>query len=203
MPDIRPALTPDDLLAVYRFRYSVYVEEMGRAQKYADHNAKIITDPLDVPAAHVLAAWEAGEVVGTVRYNFLRSSDIGEYAEQYAIAGLAPDLLAATSITTRLMVHPRHRRTTLATRLACEAYRRALDCGTLLDFIDCNAHLVEYFAGLGYRPHRTDFVHPEYGAVTVMRLDLTDRPHLESVRSPFRRIHRTWEESRAAPTTGE
>ena len=190
MLDIRLASTAADLRAVYRFRYAVYVEEMNRPQKHADHESKLIIDSLDVPSAYVLAAWDAGELVGTVRNNFLRSCDIGEYARQYALTGFSPEFLAAASITTRLMVHPRYRCTTLATRLSCAAYRGGLERGITTDFIDCNRHLVGYFAGLGYRRHRDNLVHPEYGVVTVMRLDLTDHSHLEAIRSPFRRTLR-------------
>lgn len=200
---IRPAVTPDEFRAIYRFRYAVYVEEMARPQKHADHLAKFIIDPLDVPAACVLAAWEAGEIVGTVRTNFLSSSCIGEYTYLYMLGSFSPAELAATSITTRLMVHPRHRRTLLATRLCCEAYRGGLDLGITTNFIDCNTHLVEYFAKLGYRIHRTNLVHPEYGVVSVMRLDLMDYVHLEAVCSPFRRLYHVWNQLRSTTIPGE
>jgi GNAT superfamily N-acetyltransferase len=202
MIQIRPAQTADERAAVFRFRYSVYVEEMARPQKHADHTAKLIADPLDVPAACLLAAWESDQVVGTVRTNDLWSSDIGEYADHYGIGDLEADARSATSITTRLMVHPRHRRTTLATRLACETYRRALERGIVTDFIDCNAHLVEYFIGLGYCVHRNDLFHAEYGSVTVLRLDLTHLAHLESVHSPFRKLLRARNASPVATGIG-
>src|SRR5262249_23060874 len=107
MIEIRQALTPDDLRAVYRFRYAVYVEEMAGTMNPLAHTARLPAAPLDVPAARVLAAWEAGEVVGTLRTNFLRSSDGGEYAELYALANLSPEQIATVSITSRLMVYPR------------------------------------------------------------------------------------------------
>ena len=56
MIEIRQASTPDDLQAVYRFRYAVYVEEMAWKMKHVDHTAKLLADPLDVPDALVLAA---------------------------------------------------------------------------------------------------------------------------------------------------
>ena len=195
MIEIRQASTPDDLQAVYRFRYAVYVEEMAWKLKHVNHTAKLLTDPLDVPDALVLAAWDGGEVVGTLRNNLLRCSDIGEDAEYYSLANLSPEQIAAASITTRLMVYPRYRGTTLATRLACEAFRFGLERGVAMDFIDCRAQLLAYYTRFGYRPLRTDFVHPEFGPTTVMRLDLMDRPHLDAIRSPFRKIYHSWLES--------
>ena len=43
--DVGRADTDEDREAVYRFRYSVYVEEMGRYQDTADHEGKRLVDP--------------------------------------------------------------------------------------------------------------------------------------------------------------
>jgi len=192
MLTIHKATSPGELEAIGRFRYAVYVEEMGRPQKYADHKRRMILDPLDCEGVVNLAAWQDGQVIGVIRNNFVRLTDIGDYFQQYGLAGVSPELLEATSITTRLMVHSSHRKSLLGARLACSAYRSALGHGIKTDFMDCNEHLVPYFTALGYRVHRDDLVHPEYGAVTVMRLDLTDRDHLEKVRSPFRKQLLAW-----------
>ncbi len=190
--DIRPAESNAELDAVYRFRYEVYVEEMGRRQHYADHEQRRIVDPLDDNCDQLYAAWQDGEVVGTVRSNFLRSNDIGEYYDYYRVGDLPDIESTGISITTRLMIHPRYRGGTLGMRLACRTYQDALPAGITTDFIDCNAHLVPYFTGLGYVRHRTDLVHPEYGPVTVMRLNLHDIDHFEAIRSPFRKYLRSY-----------
>jgi hypothetical protein len=197
---IRRVAKRNEFEAVSRFRYAIYVEEMSRKQKYADHANKKIIDPLDDDAVRLYAAWSEGEVVGTVRSNYLRWSDIGEYAEQFALAGMPDNLQATTSITTRLMVHSRYRNTPLAVRLACETYQNGLEDGITTDFIDCNDHLVPYFTGLGYLVHRNNLIHPEYGIVTVMRLNLNDLDHLDQVRSPFRKNLRAWKLGRAVTT---
>jgi len=185
---IRRALDPVELGAIYRFRYAIYVEEMSRKQTYADHQTKCVIDPLDDDNAHVFGAWDGKELVGTLRTNFLRSSSVGEYLNCYSLAGLHLELLDGASITTRLMIHPRQRGRTLAMRLACHGYQNVLRHGIKTDFLDCNDHLVSYFSRLGYVPHRTALQHPEYGQVTVMRLNVTDAAHLEEIRSPFSRI---------------
>jgi hypothetical protein len=97
------------------------------------------------------------------------------------------------------MIHPRHRKGTLAIRLARAIYRFGLERGIVTDLIDCNAHLVPFFTGLGYRVHRDDLVHPEYGAVTVMKLDLHDHLHLQGIRSPFLPVWQEWRATQDQP----
>ena len=77
---IRRAETAADLEKLYRFRYAVYVEEMGRPQRYADHGRKRIEEPLDAPAANFIALKDE-EVVGCVRWNGGQDTDFGEYVD--------------------------------------------------------------------------------------------------------------------------
>ena len=58
------------------FDTEFYVEEMGRAGYYADHQQQILTDPLDKTGV-VIAAWDQGAVVGTIRGNSAAQSDLG------------------------------------------------------------------------------------------------------------------------------
>lgn len=185
---IQRATSLADREAVFGLRYRVYVEEMRRPQKDADHSARRIEDALD-SFARIFAATVNGDVVATVRCNVLGEGDIGPYREWYAIdREHAHSPLA--SITTRFMVDPAYRRSGLAVDLTAAIYHHALDEGVEWDYIDCNPHLLHFFTRLGYRPHRTDLVHPEYGPVTVLRLAVNDLAHLEAVRSPFARVLR-------------
>ena len=189
--EIRLATSPAELEAIYRFRYAIYVEEMHRKQKYADHEARRIEDPLDRGSC-ILGAWENGEVVGTVRASFLRCVDIGDYFDFYQVGRLPREQIGRASITTRLMIHPRHRQRSLAIRLARAIYQIGLREGITTDLIDCNDHLVPFFTGLGYRAHRDDLVHPEYVSVTVMKFELFDHTHLQAIRSPLLPVLQEW-----------
>jgi GNAT superfamily N-acetyltransferase len=182
--EIRVAETRADLEKIYRFRYLIYVEEMGRMQRYADHARRRIQDPLDEGGVN-LAAFRGEEVVGVVRINCPRDSDVGDYERFYHLSSVGQDHPAHTSITTRLMISPEYRRGRLAVRLAMAIYEYGTVRGIRWSFIDCNAHLIPFFRGLGYVEHIPPADHPEYGSVTLMRLDGLDRGHLEAVRSPF------------------
>jgi hypothetical protein len=147
--DIRPAISQEDLEAVFRFRYKIYVEEMNRKQHYADHERRRIEDPLDAFAIN-LVAWQGDEVVGIVRINFPRDSDVGVYNDFYAMSTVGDDHPAHTSINTRLMIAPNFRKTRLALKMAIASYEYGTPKGIKWNFIDCNDHLVPFFRALGY-----------------------------------------------------
>src|SRR5690606_2310594 len=100
---------------VFRFRYDIYVREMSRPQKDADHARGRIEDRLDA-FAMLLAAHDAGTglICGTVRTNVLCDGDIGEYGGLYRLDGLSANERRSTSITTRLMVERSKRGSVLA-----------------------------------------------------------------------------------------
>jgi predicted GNAT family N-acyltransferase len=181
---IRAAETPQELEAIYRFRYQVYVMEMQRPQKDADHANRRIEDSLDRTGFN-LAAWSGSRVVGIARANFARDGGLGSYDEFYDLGSVGNDHPWRTSIVTRLMVAPEHRHTMLPMMLVLACYRLGLENNIRWSFIDCNDHLVGFFTRLGFVQHLPKAWHPEYGHVTRMRLDLLDEAHLASVCSPF------------------
>jgi hypothetical protein len=185
--DVRVADTTDLREAVYRFRYDVYVREMGRSEPYADHTRRRLTDPMDETAVIVAAVDAQGDIIGTLRTNPLQRGGTAHYEHLYGIDALPACVRNAASITTRLMVSRCRRGSALVVRLAAAAWGAGLGARIQTDFIDCNAHLVPFFTRLGYRAQRT-IHHPQYGAVTVMRLDVFDHAHLIDVRSPLRRL---------------
>ncbi len=190
---IKLATTDFERHQVYRFRYQVYVEEMQRVQTYANHDAKTIIEPFD-RRAHILAAFEGSEIVGTIRANFARESDLGYYTEFYDMRRLGTAFPGSASITTKLMIVPQHRRGTLAVRLAMAIYDVGRDHGITHDFIDCNPHLEPFFRQLGYLSYKGSARHPEYGDVLPMLLDLDDFAHLSRLNSPFVKS-RTWKDT--------
>ncbi len=180
---IQLASTRDHLEDIFRFRYSVYVEEMDLPQSDADHDARRIEDVFDRDAYN-FAAFQDEEVVGAIRVHFSRSSDIGYYDEFFDMGSVGHFHPQATSMCTRLMVAPRLRGTALAVRLAQVSYDFGLRNQIRFNFLDCYEQLTGFFSRLGYRIHR-QADHPEYGSGNVMRLDLLDREHLIQMRSPF------------------
>ena len=171
--------------SVHRFRYAIYVEEMGRAQKYACHVEKIIREPLDDCSTVFAAVDDRGEVVGTIRYTGTHECPDSEYTPMYRMDHFKSFFPARCSFTTKLMVAEPLRRSTLGARLSMAAWDLGATRADAVNFIDCNEHLIPYFAGLGYVsfPDRLD--HVEYGCVQVMALPIRDLIHFRTLRSPF------------------
>jgi hypothetical protein len=183
---IRTAVSSSELHDVYRLRYEVYAEELHRVQAYADHERRVIEEPLD-RGALLYVAYEGARLVGTVRVNYTASSEIGDYASIYEMSRVGAGHPNHTSVTTKMIVAPDYRNTTLAYRLAVAGYTRMLEDGILHDFIDVYPARIPFFEKLGYRLHVAGAHHAEFGDVTVMRLDVRDVDHLCRVGSPFAR----------------
>jgi len=66
---IQLAESEDEKQAVYRFRYDVYVEEMGRYGAAADHANRRLVEPEDA-TARIFYAAEDGVVVATSRFSW-------------------------------------------------------------------------------------------------------------------------------------
>ncbi|MCI0784270.1 MAG: hypothetical protein J4O00_05875 [Chloroflexi bacterium] len=63
---IRVAGTEEEKRAVYRLRYDIYVEEMGRYQTVADHKNRMLYEDVDEQSRISYATLD-GEVVATGR----------------------------------------------------------------------------------------------------------------------------------------
>ncbi len=190
-PDVRPRIaiqvadTADLREAVYRFRYDIYVRELRRPQKDADHARGRIEDALDETGINLAAVDSVtGAVVGCVRTNLLRRGRLPLYERLYGTREWSAAQRDEASITTRMMVTRPLRRTSLPLRIAIAVYCLGIRERIATDVIDCNDPLRDFFARLGY-VWRGHIEHPEYGRVNLMELALSDAAHLASTRSPF------------------
>lgn len=193
-PEIRVAVSKADLLAIYKFRYDIYVSEMGRTQHYADHDKRMISDPLDSTSRNI-AAWQGHRVVACIRLTWMAADPIpylDYYSRLYRLDLFPSNNPVETSIVTRLMIATDHRRTNLAFRLFSECYTIGLNRGTAMAFMDCNDHLVAFFKGIGYRDYIGKTTHEEYGEITPMYLDLRDIGYLRSLKSPYVKAYDQW-----------
>ena len=114
---------------------------------------------------------------------------------------LSPEELSRASICTRYMLAPEFRKSGLAYKMLKAMYILAIENGSTSCYIDTNDPLVSMFEKIGCRTlFRKN--HPDYGDVTVMRLDGLDIDHLMAVRSPFAPICRRFLERRESGKTG-
>ena len=178
---IRFVANAAELRRVGRFRHAIYVEEMGRHDD-APGGDRLLIDALD-RGAYIIAAWDGTEVVGTVRISLCGSADIGPYEGWYRAPDVAgPAWPLHTAVLTRLMVAPAYRRTPLSARLCAACFSFGLARGITCALMDCNEHLLPYFAKFGWELQGS-FDHPDYGRVFTHSLDLTDATRLRGLRS--------------------
>src|SRR5258708_33002004 len=103
--------------ALFRFRYSVYVEELGRYGRIADHQGRRLIEPEDAHSV-LCGVREGGEVVGTARVTFGADGFSPRQIEQYGLGPFLVDVPARLmAVGERFMVAPRLRGGTVTTEL--------------------------------------------------------------------------------------
>lgn len=183
---IGQARTADEREAVWRFRYQVYVEEMGKiALANADHKKRWLTDELDEDAI-ILYALEGEQIVATLRVNNGKKTRLPPALEiAYKLASFNSIPPEALSFSSRLMVARDRRGTVSLHKLLSRAYEMGLESGVVYDFCYCAPALIELYEHLGYRPYTENFLDPEVGYRVPLVLALKDKDHLEAIQSPF------------------
>ena len=184
--EIRRITKPAELTAVFRQRYAVYAEELGYPQRYADHAARMVVEPLD-NHGHILGAFDDGALVGSVRINYGSEIALGDYVDLYDMRRFEWYFPERLSICTKFIVVRHCRSTMIMAQLskACYEYRPVHQARNVFNLIDSKPPLDEYFWRLGYRQIRPPIVHPEAGAVVPLVLPIFDRSYLASIKSPF------------------
>src|SRR5437016_839227 len=118
MIEIRIAGTPEEKEAAYRFRYSVYVEEMGRYQSTADHDNKRLSDPED-EHSWIIYAHDGTNVVGSLRITWGRHGFSPRQIEQYGLRPFVDELPAEVlAVGERTMISPTWRGGDLFTEMS-------------------------------------------------------------------------------------
>ena len=142
-----------DLHAVYRFRYSVYVEEMGRYRDTADHENRLLVEPEDEHSL-VFLAREGDDVVATVRLTLgargFSERQIRQYSLSPFLEEIDPGYLA---IGERAMVEPRHRGSGLLEDLMAHSQTYLDDVDLRLVFGACEPHLLSLYLRMGQRTY--------------------------------------------------
>jgi hypothetical protein len=162
--EVGEAVTAEEKEAVYRFRYSVYVEEMGRYQGSADHAGRRLVEPEDV-TSWIFYARNGDDVVGTARLSWgsrgFSERQIGEYSLGPFLAELPQEHLA---VGERVMVTPRLRGTGLVDELMAVRNEVAIAHDVRIQFGCCEPHLLPLYLGQGRRTYAAKNINsPEAG----------------------------------------
>jgi len=167
---VRMAKNAAERRAAYRVRYEVYIEEMGWETEYADHETRLLEQPLD-QSGEIWIALADGVIVGTLRINLGCRSDLGFYPEVYSLGDLGVSPAAMGIVTNFVMLRP-HRNLAIAMRLVRAVFATAVHAGIQMALLDCEPRMVRLYSWLGFEVHKEDFVHPYYGPGICMKMDI-------------------------------
>ncbi len=181
------AQTPDEKRAVYRLRYDVYVEEMGRYRSVADHEQRMFSEACD-EHSRIFYAAEDGEVVATARLTWGGDAPLPQrMIDQYGLAPFLAELpAAAIAVGERGMVRPRLRGTDLLLQLMGAGLRFANEHRIQLLFGDCEPHLLNLYLSLGKRTYsKTNVNSAEAGYLVPIVTVTEDVAYLKHLNSPL------------------
>ncbi|HVO27771.1 MAG TPA: cyclic nucleotide-binding domain-containing protein [Candidatus Margulisiibacteriota bacterium] len=181
------AETEEEKRAVYRFRYRIYVEEMGKYRSVSDHTQRLFSEPEDA-RSRIFYATENGEVVATARSTWGGDAPLPQrMIEQYQLGPFLAEVPeSAIAVGERGMVVPRLRGTDLFLRLIGASLRFANEHRIQLCFGDCEPHLLNLYLGLGQRTYSKKNVNSaEAGYLIPIVFVPEDVAYLRRINSPL------------------
>lgn len=180
------ATTAEALGEIRRFRYRIYVEELGKPLDTADHCRKELVDPLDDGAIHFACRDAAGELVGTVRLHLGPASLFPQpIAERLGIEGFLAGHGKPVGLISKLMITPGLRGRGVVLRLLSHLYSKGRDQGAVICFGHCHPRWVPMYEKLGVRQFGHLFEDPAAGTQVPMVYILEDEAHYRQCRSPL------------------
>jgi N-acyl-L-homoserine lactone synthetase len=184
------ARSDDEREAIYRFRYRVYVDELGLDPPEADHAQKRLADAHDAIGHSFGLVEDGGNVVGSLRCIYMADVPdlepfVAKFAMQPAIDAFGVGAIVTTS---RFMLDPKLRHGLSILQLMRAAYDHARARGVRLNYGDCSPHLLPFYEGMGYRRYVAPYNDTAYGFKLPILMLVGDREHFAAVRSPLARL---------------
>jgi hypothetical protein len=183
---IQLAETEEEKRAVFRFRYEIYVEEMGRYRDVADHDNRLFSEPYD-EYSRITYVGRGGKVVATARLTWgglapIPARMIEQYHLQPFLKELPPDAIA---VGERGMIAPELRGSDLLLELLGTGLRFANSQRIQLTFGNCEPHLLTVYLDLGHRTYSRENWNSDSGYLIPLLLAAEDVEYLRKLDSPL------------------
>ncbi len=190
--EIGPVGSAAELRDVQRFKYDIYVAQMGRYGAIADHENRLLIEADDA-ASHVYQARVGGKLAATMRLTwggdtFDGRGALGErHLEQYDLAPflavMAPEQII---VGERMMIDPAFRGTSLLVEMFAAFMAFVNERRIQLIFGDCEPHLLNTYQALGYRTYTARNVNsPETGYLIPLVIVPEDVGYMRRIGSPL------------------
>jgi hypothetical protein len=198
---IRVATTVEDLRAIQRFKYEVYVEEMGRYAGVADHQRRLLIEP-DDDSSHNFLITVHGELSATMRLTWGGDNALTErHIDQYDLSGFLDHVaLDQIVIGERFMIAPVHRGGNLLMDMFTAYVEFVNDRRIQLIFGDCEPHLLNTYQALGFRTYTDRNVNSsETGYLIPLVIVAEDVEYMQRIKSPLAAISKDFGEEARVP----
>jgi hypothetical protein len=153
---VHKATTQEEREAIYRFRYTVYVEELNRSIGGVDHERRWVHDADDhAPSSTLLYTGTPQEVTGTLRLCHWEPGQVPPYDFKLLSMHVFPDIQERhVAEVGRFMIRPNLRGKLILPAFAHAAYEVLVgERHSELLFCYCSPGLVPLYRKLGMRPY--------------------------------------------------
>ncbi len=189
LPPVRRAETAAERLAIYRFRYRVYHDELGRRTGGVDHDARLIRNADDeLDTAHHFYVGAVEDVLGVVRVRVWRPGEVpARELEVHDLPRLGPALERLTvGEVGRFMIRADQRGGLALPALGYATYPfLARDHRIDISVMTCRPPLVPYYRQLGAREFGANLYDGPDGIEVPMLAVPSDLDYLRRVGSPL------------------
>jgi hypothetical protein len=204
--DIRPVAAPDELRAVQRFKYEVYVAELGRYGAIADHENRLLIEPDDA-ISHTFQATVGGKLAATMRLTWggdsfgghgaLGQRHIDQYDLRPFLEATGPEAIV---VGERFMIAPDFRGTSLLNQIFAAYMRFVNERRIQLIFGDCEPHLLNTYQAMGFRTYTARHVNSaETGYLIPLVIVAEDLDYLRRIGSALAEVLRDFGEDARVP----
>lgn len=188
------AITPEEKIEIYRFRYQIYIEQMSKSLEGADHTNKLLYDELD-EWGFQLYAKIGSELIGTARLNIGSPTDFPEELATSLHWNIFQNFPTETgdhniAFCAKLMIAPRHRSSPAVYLLIAKIYELCYLNHVQFAFMVCNFFLLRLYEQMGFHRYCKNFNLGGLGLMAPLVCVVNDTDHLRAVRSPLLRIAR-------------
>jgi CRP-like cAMP-binding protein len=176
-----------DRFRLYRYRYSVLVEELEDDPPGRDDKNMIVREPID-DTSTILYLGNDKEIMGTLRLTYGMVTPVPPVLYQgYQLERFGDYADSDLSLTSAWAVSERWRNSPALSILFAAAYKMSKERNIRFDFCHSPPAQLRLFQRLGYRRYTDNFA-SEAGLMMPMVMLLDDARHLKRVNSPLFRI---------------
>ena len=187
---VYPASTDAQRNAIFRQRYEIYVEEMGRYGDIADHSNRWLVEDVD-EVSRLFYAVRDGQLVGSIRLTLGLDGGLSDaLIDKYSLGPFLDEVSADRLIVgERFMVDPAYRGSDVLFEMFTTYVRLVNELRIELMIGDCEPHLLNVYQALGFRPYAERNINsPDAGYLIPLVVVAEDFDYVEALRSPLSEV---------------